>query len=440
MSNVFGKLPISAGVQVLEDVGGTGLSGVVLGNESGLTCEITLQGAGVNRTLYPGTADFFEVPKGRSWSGNLQIDPSSNLSNASSWPSSFVQVDTFGFNEKPAGVYPISFFRAGNVGNTVDTNTVSAVTTNVTNDGNPATTVFIEATQSGNASGSNVVERNDGSFFRSQYVSNVLTRLLELVVGASPLFKIGKGVQVEMADSGSVFSPVMFLNGSDYLNLQCPSSSNHFIITAQDGTPIMTFSGNSLSCSLGPGSAYAGEDHNGNAADLLGVSTSSGNTQLFSHPTGNAVDIVDSSVNTIATFDGPNKCLNLSGTVQTVNGDTSGTMTVQEIFSGGSKWVIVKQNNYRQAAATPQQLVLKNTFTGPFGILNLGCGGMQILNGASVQSGNYFNSMVATGSAFLAETSSQQATIGWNNTAIDRVQSQGSYASAHTGVFILAGF
>jgi hypothetical protein len=198
------------------------------------------------------------------------------------------------------------------------------------------------------------------------------------------------------------------------------------------------------------GSLFIGNNLHLNNRALLSINDASGsngtvltvdaigNTIVQAHSTNDQVVFWDKNNATLATIDF-NGCLNMSGQILTQNGDTSGSMTVQEIFSGGTKLVVVKQNNYRQNGAA-QQLVLKNTFTGPFLVINAGCGGMQILNGASVQSGNYFNSMSATGSTFVAETAAAQCTLGWNNTAIDRVQSQGGYASAHTGVFILIGF
>jgi hypothetical protein len=442
MSNVYGKIDIVAGTKVIRDVGGTGLSGIVIGNESGLTCKITLQGAGVTRTLYPGTADFFEVPQNKSWSGNLQIDPSSNLSNASSWPSSFVQVDTFGFNEKPKGVYPISFFRAGNVGNTVDTNTVSSGTTSVTNDGNPGATVFIEATQSGNASGSNVVDRNDGSFYRSQFISNVLTRLVELIVGVNPILKFGQGLSLHQVDSNGTDALFFHVNSNNYPDFVA-NASDVVQFSGNGDVPLFYLNGASQgnSMQLGPNIAVQGSTGPGPtiSANILKVTNPGGITQLQAHSVGNQVQIIDKNGDVLSTIDA-NGCINMAGAITTFNGDTSGSMTIQEVFAGGSKWLIIKQNNYRQAAATPQQFTLVNTFTGPFAIMNLGCGGMEVLQATVKQTINVLSALALAGGSFTGQTNIQQASIGWCNTNINQIQSQGGYASAHTGVTILAGF
>jgi hypothetical protein len=441
LSNVYGKIDISAGTPVLRDVGGTGLSGIVIGNESGLTCKITLQGAGVTRTLYPGTADFFEVPQNKSWSGNLQIDPSSNLSNASSWPSSFVQVDTFGFNEKPKGIYPISFFRAGNVGNTVDTNTVSAVTTNVTNDGNPSATTFIEATQSGNASGSNVVDRNDGSFYRSQFVSNVLTRLVELIVGASPILKFGQGLSLHQVDSNGTDALFFHVNSNNYPDFGA-NLSDVIQFSDRNGNALFYANGptQGSSLQLGPNIVIQGSTGPGptTSNNILAVTNPGGITQLQSHSVGNQTQILDKNGNAIATFDA-NKLMNMQGVKQTANGDTSGTMDVYEFLSGLVKIVIMVQTNYRQNGATGNLITLKTPFTTVAGILNFGCGGITTATG-----GVDTNRQVTWGTGTSAGSQANNAQIpqdaaGFTVAGFTKVGDAGSYASAHGGIGIYVG-
>jgi hypothetical protein len=160
MSHFYGIISISSGVRALTDnIGAAGLSGVLIGNESGLTVIITLQGANTSKSLYPGTVDWFPIPKS-GFTGVVQIDPVSNLNNLSFWPSSFVQIDTFGINEAPAGVYPMALPRITNVGNTVTT--TGGTVAQVVNDGNAPATQFIESTVSGDGGGSAVSVTNDG--------------------------------------------------------------------------------------------------------------------------------------------------------------------------------------------------------------------------------------------------------------------------------------
>lgn len=188
MSNVFGKIPISAGIPVIENVGGSGLSGILIGNESGLTCTVEMQGANVKRSLYAGTVDFFPIAKGINWNGNLVITPSADLNNISYWPSSFVQIDTFGLNERPSGQYPINLNRTGNVGNQVTTAVGSA--TSVQNDNNGATTEFIEATVLGSPS-SNEAHFVDGSGWLGRWNNPTFTKIFQWFSSGTTALQLG---------------------------------------------------------------------------------------------------------------------------------------------------------------------------------------------------------------------------------------------------------
>jgi hypothetical protein len=129
MPSFFGTLTIAAATPASIDVGRGGLSGVLIGNESGLTVIVTMQGANVSRSLYPGTIEWFPIANGSPFNGNILFNPQANLSNTSSWPSSYLQIDTYGPSEKPQGTYPVSLPRSNNVGNTVTTTGGSTPTT-----------------------------------------------------------------------------------------------------------------------------------------------------------------------------------------------------------------------------------------------------------------------------------------------------------------------
>jgi hypothetical protein len=291
-------------------------------------------------------------------------------------PISQVAIVTYEAAEHVPGTYPAALVRSLSIGNQVNSTTT---TNQVTNDGNPTVTTFIESTQQGNASGSNVAIGNDGSFTFAQFVSSVFTQYFRGIPGAAPAIQMGAKA----------------------------------VLTALD---------------------QAGA----NVSNILGID-SSGNTFLQSHKTNNQIVLYDKNGSTLATFDA-NHCLNLTGNIQTANGDTSGTMTIQEILAGGIKVTVVKQNNYRQNAATPQAFTLKNAFTGPYMVFNGGCGGMQMLSSSVNQQANYFNTVSATGGTHINESQAAQDSFGWQNNATDTVQSAGSYASAHTGVFVMIGF
>lgn len=210
MSNQYGKIPLVSGQQIIEDVGGTGLSGIVIGNESGLTCTVTLQGAGVKKTLYPGTVDKFEVPKGRSWTGNMQIDPTADLNNIISWPSSHVYVDTYGVGEVITGQYPFQLNRAGNIGNAV--NFVSGVSTGVQNDNNAAGTQFIEATVLGSPS-SNEVHTVDGAGWIGRWINPTFTKTFQwFATGATALMLGAAGLITEILGNLLVDGVINLLN------------------------------------------------------------------------------------------------------------------------------------------------------------------------------------------------------------------------------------
>lgn len=188
MSFYWGTLTISASTRsVAQSVGGDGTSCLLIGNESGLTVKVSFDGVALSKSLYPGTVDIFPVP-GHGWNGNVSFDPVANLSNVSSWPGSFVQIDVFGLNESPRGTYPMALSRANNIGNTVSTNMGSA--TSLQNDNNADDTQVIEMQVTGSPS-STVRMGNNGNFFIKQYISGVLTTLFQVIENAATCLKLG---------------------------------------------------------------------------------------------------------------------------------------------------------------------------------------------------------------------------------------------------------
>ena len=144
MSYVYGNVTIADGVKATAQIGDGGISGVLLGNDSGLNVKVVLEGCGISRTLYAGYVDFIDIPQGKGFNGNVLLYPTAILTNASSWPSSFVGVDVFGTGERPTGTYPVALQRANNIGNKVTT--VGGTATSIQNDGNAASTSLVEAT------------------------------------------------------------------------------------------------------------------------------------------------------------------------------------------------------------------------------------------------------------------------------------------------------
>jgi len=154
MAKFFGTFPVTAGTRtIIPQVGPSGLSGVLLGNESPYHTTVTLDGTGLSRTLYPGTVDFFEITHG--FNGNIFLDPVALLNNTASWPSEFVQADTLGSNERPTGVYPYTLVRASNQGSNVAANAID-------NEGNVAGTPIITSIVAGDSPNKAVSLTNDG--------------------------------------------------------------------------------------------------------------------------------------------------------------------------------------------------------------------------------------------------------------------------------------
>lgn len=292
-------------------------------------------------------------------------------------PISQIAIVTYEASEHVPGTYPAALVRSLSIGNSVSSTTS---TNQVINDNNPAVMTVLEATQSGNLSGSNALISNDGSFLFAQFVSSVYTNLFQLLPGASPLLRLGSKLIFEAVDNA----------GS-------------------------------------------------NLSNIFGVD-SSGNTFLQSHKTGNQTVIYDKNGVAIAVFDA-NDMVNFPGVKQTVNGDTSGTMDVYEFLSGNIKLVALVQTNYRQAGAA-QLVTLKKGFSVVGGILNFGNGGVVTATGGVVDTNRQITWGVGTTSSAGSQTNNTQIpsdAAGFTVAGFTQVGSAGGYVSAKGGLAIYAG-
>jgi hypothetical protein len=160
VSSQLGSLAIVSGKRDIFEAPNNGVKAILIGNESGLTVTITMQGGGVEKTLYPGTLDWFSVKTG--FSGTIVINPITILNNVSTWPASSLIFDAIGLNDpEDASMYPVSLNRSINIGNTVSA--VSGTATAIVNDNNAAATSIIEAKVTGDAA-SAVSLTNDALF------------------------------------------------------------------------------------------------------------------------------------------------------------------------------------------------------------------------------------------------------------------------------------
>lgn len=106
----LGQLPITAGINGRFLAPTTGLQALIIGNESGLSVVVTLEGTGTSKSLYPGTVDVFPIKGG--FTGNVLVTPTIQITTAILYPGSFLSFDAIGLNESlNYGAYPIALPR-----------------------------------------------------------------------------------------------------------------------------------------------------------------------------------------------------------------------------------------------------------------------------------------------------------------------------------------
>ncbi|SRR6266849_293929 len=116
MSFTVGTLPIVSGQDTSQKVPTSGIKAVLIGNESGLTVTIAMEGGGVQKTLYPSMLDWFAVKPG--FTGNIKVHPVTVLNNVAAWPSSSLIFDAIGVHDhENASMYPVAIPRVSNTGN-----------------------------------------------------------------------------------------------------------------------------------------------------------------------------------------------------------------------------------------------------------------------------------------------------------------------------------
>ncbi len=309
MTQFIGIVDVSAGKDTSKQIGqSSGYGGFTIGNESGFSVIVTMDGTGHSKSLYPGTVDFFPTYEG--FSGTILFKLLSKLNNISTWPSAFLQIDAIGVHERVnTSAYPMPLPRQMSVGNTLTT--VGATAGNIQNDGSINGTSIIEVTPSGAAS-STIVMNNDGTLTIKGDVANVLTTLLQLIPGAgagASSVKLGDAArQVEvlgtfLADVTSVFT------GEATFNTDVKTNMIRDNVTGVDQIDLAT----------------AGVTFN-NFLTLLSY-------------------------------------LSLHGKVTTTNGTTSGTATLYEMVSGtGFKLALVQFSNCKFGVAGNTNVTLIATW------------------------------------------------------------------------------
>jgi hypothetical protein len=118
----------------------------------------------------------------------------------------------------------------------------SAVSTNqVINDGNPAGTTVVEATQSGNTGGSNLYAGNDGTFYVGYWSGSGYNKYFQLVSASTPKVILGKGTFIRSLDAaGANEANILGVDGSGNTFIQNHPTNNETVIYDKNGVPLVT--------------------------------------------------------------------------------------------------------------------------------------------------------------------------------------------------------
>lgn len=454
MSNQYGKIPLISGQQILEDVGGTGLSGIVIGNESGLTCSVTLQGANVKKTLYPGTVDKFLVPKGRSWNGTVQIDPTSDLNNVISWPSSHVYIDTYGINENIEGQYPFVLNRAGNVGNAV--NFVSGSATSVQNDNNAAGTQVVEMSVLGSPT-ANDIHFNDGSGWMGRWINPIFTKTFQwfsagataLQLGATGLltevlgsFKVDGTTELvgnTTIDGNAVVTGTLGVTG---IETGGTINATTIGVTTENATTLnvttVNASGNIIEANA---QAMQWKDNGGSARNVFQVDANN-NTQIFGIAGLNLIQMLSSAGALGFIFDLVNKSVDIKTTAVNLAGNTNGSATLYQFLTGTNvKAAILLLSAYRNAGALGQVINLPVPFnTWALWVVGAGTNIVPRLGGSNlVNMCRVTTALAVGGGTNAASTPIPPTSFGEIVQGFDAFDLGNSQASNHSTVLFLIG-
>lgn len=363
MSVQLGNLAIVAGTNTrFQGAPNMGVKSIIIGNESGLTCTITLEGGNVQKTLYPSTLDWFAVKPG--FTGTILISPTALLNNTTSWPASSLIFDAIGADDpEEASMYPLPLVRNTNVGNTVST--TGGSTTSVTNDNQPLTpqNQFIEATPTG-APGSTVVIATDGTMTIKGDVAGVLTTLLQLIPGAA-----AGASSVKLADSTrqtEVLGTLLVDKASSLDNGKITTDGVNGNLTV-GGT--LTSTGDATFNGAGTGLTVTNNELVSGTLTVTGDATFNGaGTSVActnNETVGGTLTVTGSSSldNTKLTTDGSGRISQTPSSTSFPNG-TAGSASLTQFFTGSLKVVQVLLTGWEKTTAGDSVVSLPTAFTG----------------------------------------------------------------------------
>lgn len=310
----------------------------------------------------------------------VKYETLSTLSGIVASPISQVAIVTYEASEHVPGTYPAALVRSLSIGNQVNSTTT---TNQVTNDGNPTVTTFIESTQSGNASGSNVAMGNDGSFTFAQFVSGVFTQLLQLAPGASPTLRLGKGLTLQALDAAGA-----------------------------------------------------------NLSNIFGIDSSS-RTFIQAQTTGNQIAAYNKNGLNIAMLDGVTQSLQITTNQTSLNGTTAGSVTYYMFLTGNNvKALLVFFNGYQNNSVTEQHLALPVAFTQKAIVINANGKPLTPYSGNSALTNNsrVLTTIAAGGGSTTLQNAINGNSLGFFTGAFDGLGFGTSQVSTATDIAFIIGF
>lgn len=419
-----------------------------------------------------------------SWTTMIYIQPTpsstvtwsqANILGGTPGPISQVNIEVYQPGETVSGVYPFSLIRQLSVSNLgVVTNVATA--TSIQNDNNGAGTSIIEATVTGSPQ-SNVAVDNSGNVTIGEWTGAVFTKNLQVFANATPSVKLGAvghttevlgGLTVDgastltgavqvvgdldtdgnlSADGTLVVDGTASFNGGNVTvdvsnNVNCNAVNTNAVNTGVDN--VTTINATTINANgnliFKNNTAEQWKDSGGTARNVLNVDGSN-HTNLSGITGTDLIQFLTAAGSANLTMDLANGILG-AGVSQSVNGDTSGTMTVNEFLTGTVKIVMISQANYRQAGGTGNSIALKNGFVRNAAIFNMGCGGLNFKVSTTNQNLNVMTAFGVGGAAgtFTGSlTQIQQFSVGGCNTGFDHISDNGSYSSTHDGVCVVVG-
>lgn len=375
---------------------------IVVYNESPYFMNFEMVGS--DRGSIPAyTADVFEVKSG--FTGTLNFNPYMYLAASALGPASVVFIQAYGSNDAltrlvksgQATGYPISLSRLFNIGNG---GSVGGSSTLINTGNAPLTNVV--TIQPSDAASATTLGDNSGnwSFFGDN--AGVLTLLLQLVAGATPLVKLLGGIQINA--NGNIIMP--------------NNSALEWLDNASAIKPVLNV--DTLNKTLLTG-VVSGQD--------IQIRDRNG-TVLASFNINNGIQF--------------NRAINNNPATVSITGGLAGTATLVQDFIGETKRATIYLNGFKTGASN-QTIALPTAFSGPVRVKTGGTGSnanpndIQLLKAGTPQTINILTGLGAGGGTFSSATSIFQFSEGECNTGCDTIQFIAGNTTAHTGMITLEG-